>query len=293
MTSKRPLVALLESRMSHELGRLVFKHGGEPLCVPALRECPELAVDTARKLIDDLSSDHHEVVVFMTGVAVSLLFEVAEQLGRRAELVESLRRLTTVTRGPKPTAALRGFGVPPTLTAREPFTSAELLDALSGLEVSDRRVIILHYGERSETLAETLLARRARVEEHYIYRWAVVEDTRPLEELVQRMIGGEVAALAITCQVQFRHLHASAEKLGLAQELVRVLNERLIVGAVGPTCEAVLRSHGVRPHVVPDHPKMGPLVIAMMRKLEQRVRGHEAGGPTLRTPPHLLPTDPR
>jgi uroporphyrinogen-III synthase len=119
-----------------------------------------------------------------------------------------------------------------------------------------------------------------------------VEDTRPLEELVQRIIGGEVAGLAITCQVQFRHLHTSAEKLGLAQELVRVLNERLIVGAVGPTCEAVLRSHGVRPHVVPDHPKMGPLVIAMMRKLEQRVRGHEPG-PTLRTPPHLLPTDPR
>ncbi len=271
--SSRPVVALLESRMGRELARLVEKHGGEPLCVPALRECPDVAIDTARDLIEKLSGDRNEVVVFMTGVAVSLLFEVAEQLGRRPELVDALRRLTTVARGPKPTAALRGFGVAPTLTAREPFTTAELLDALSGLELSGRRVIVLHYGERSSTLSETLIARRAQVEEHYLYRWAPVEDTAPLESLTERIIAGGVAALAITCQVQFRHLYETAERVHLGQELVRALNERVLVGAVGPTCEAMLRAHGVRPHVVPDHPKMGPLVIAMMRALEQRGRG--------------------
>ncbi len=273
MSAARPVVALLESRMGRELARLVEKHGGEPLCVPAMRECPEVAIETARELIEKLAGDRNEIVVFMTGVAVSLLFEVAEQLGRRPELVDALRRLTTVTRGPKPTAALRGFGVAPTLTARDPFTTAELLDALSGLELSGRRVVVLHYGERSQTLSETLIARRAVLEEHYLYRWAPVEDTGPLERLAERMIGGGVAALAITCQVQFRHLYEIAERVHLGQELVRALNERVLVGAVGPTCDAMLRAHGVRPHVVPEHPKMGPLVIAMMRALEQRGRG--------------------
>ena len=88
----RPLVALLESRMSRELARLVEKHGGEPVCVPAMRECPELANDSARRLLEEIENDRHEVVVFMTGVAVSLLFEVAEQQGRRANLVAALRR---------------------------------------------------------------------------------------------------------------------------------------------------------------------------------------------------------
>jgi len=272
MTASPPLVALLESRMSQELARLVEKHGGRPLCVPAMRECPELASETARRLIDELTSDRHEVVVFMTGVAVSLLFELAEQLGKRSELVAALRRLTTVTRGPKPTAALRGFGVPPTLSAREPFTTAELLDALGDLELRGRRVVALHYGERSETLAETLLARRARLEEHFLYRWAPLEDTKPLEALCARLVRGEVAALALTCQAQFRYLHQSAESIGLGQALVRALNERVIVGAVGPTCDAVLRAHGVRAQVVPEHPKMGPLVIALMRKLDERAR---------------------
>ena len=38
--ASRPRIALLESRMSRELARLVDKHGGEPVCVPAVREQP-------------------------------------------------------------------------------------------------------------------------------------------------------------------------------------------------------------------------------------------------------------
>jgi uroporphyrinogen-III synthase len=281
MANVRPVIALLESRMSRELARLVEKHGGEPLCVPAVRECPEFTPEVARRLLQDLEGDRHEVVVFMTGVAVSLLFETAEQIGRRPDLVAALRRLTTVCRGPKPTAALRGFGVPPTLTARDPFTSAELIDAMSSIDVKGRRVILLHYGERSETLAETLLARQAKLEELWLYRWLMPEDTEGLARVVMRIISGEVDALAITCQIQFRHLYTVAEQLGLGVKLVRALNERVAVAAVGPTCQAILHAYGVEVQVMPDHPKMGPLVLALMRHLEQRRSPAEPSAPEL------------
>lgn len=262
--------------MSRELARLVEKHGGDPVCVPAVRESSELSPEALSKLIDDLRGDRHEIVIFMTGVAVSLLFEVADQVGRRPDLVAALKRLTTVCRGPKPTAALRGFGVPTTLTAREPFTSAELIDALSGIELKGRRVILLHYGERSETLAETLLARQAQLDELWLYRWLMPEETDGLEGLVKGLIAGDIEALTITCQVQFRHLMTVAESLRVERELVRALNERVVVAAVGPTCAAVLRAYGVRVQVQPDHPKMGPLVIALMRHLELGSRGVDA-----------------
>lgn len=263
-----PVVALLEARMSRELQRLVEKHGGAPLCVPALRESASFSVETAHGVIDQLASGHHEFVVFMTGVAVSLLFEMAEQAGRRAELVRVLRAVTTVCRGPKPTAALRGFGVPPTLSAREPFTSAELIDAMCSVDLRGRRVLLLHYGERSETLAETLLAQRAELSEVWLYRWQMPADLGALSDLARAIVRGEVDALAITCQAQFRHLHSVAEGLGLAAALVKSLNQRVTVAAVGPTCAAILESHGVRVDVMPDHPKMGPLVLALMRHLE-------------------------
>jgi uroporphyrinogen-III synthase len=173
----------------------------------------------------------------------------------------------TLCRGPKPSAALRGFGVAPTLCAREPFTAAELIDALSELELVGKRVLLFNYGERSETLSETLLARRAMLREFWLYRWRLPDDVGPLEALVRSLVRHEVDALAVTCQIQFRHLYRVAERVELEAALIRALNEHVWVGAVGPTSRAIVEAYGVRRHVVPDHPKMGPLVIALMRQL--------------------------
>ncbi len=269
MLTTAPKVALLESRMSHELARLVEKHGGAPWCVPAVRECHELDPDAAERIVGALAAGSYDVAVFLTGVAVSLLFGVAEQIHRRPELVLGLRGVTTVCRGPKPSAALRGFGVTPTLTARDSYTAAEVIDALSGLELQGARVLLFHYGERSDTLAETLLARGVALHEQWLYRWRLPEDTSALERLVEGVVAGEVDALAVTCQIQFRHLFSIAQRLELERDLVRALNERVVVAAVGPTCQALLRLYGVDVHVVPDHPKMGPLIVALMRHLDR------------------------
>jgi uroporphyrinogen-III synthase len=256
--------------MKSELSRLVEKHGGAPLCVPAVREALHIEADAVRGLLDELAAGRHEVVIFMTGVAVSLLFELAQELGRHAELVTSLRAATMVCRGPKPTAALRGFGVPPTFSAREPFTAAELIDALSDVEVTGRGVLLFNYGERSETLSETLLARRAELREFWLYQWQLPADVGALEDLVRRIVARDIDALAITCQIQFRHLYQVAERLDLSRELVEALRKDVVVAAVGPTCRAIIEVHGVRPHVMPEHPKMGPLVMALMRYLDMK-----------------------
>jgi uroporphyrinogen-III synthase len=275
--AKRPSIALLECRMKSELARLVEKHGGLPVCVPALREAPiEENADTA-VVLDELSNGVHDVVVFMTGAAISVLFELAEQRGRRTDLVLALRRATTVCRGPKPSAALKGFGVTPNLEAREPFTAAELIDVLSDIDVTGRRILLFNYGERSETLAETLLARRAVVRELWLYRWQLPHDTSELEALVRRIaLGDDIDALALTCQIQFRHLYQIAERLELERALLRALNGRIVVAAVGPTTRAILDAYGVEPRVMPKHPKMGPLVIALMKHLSGD-RTHHVG----------------
>jgi uroporphyrinogen-III synthase len=132
----------------------------------------------------------------------------------------------------------------------------------------------LHYGERSETLAETLLARGALLEELWLYKWLLPEDTRPLEQLVERIIAGDVDALAITCQIQFRHLMEVAARRSLDHALLDALT-RVVVATVGPTCTAVLHAHGVEVDVIPNSPKMGPLVVSLMRSLDRRSRPAE------------------
>jgi uroporphyrinogen-III synthase len=55
---------------------------------------------------------------------------------------------------------------------------------------------------------------------------------------------------------------------------VRALNGRVVVGAVGPTSRAILEAYGVKPQVVPEHPKMGPLVMALMRHLQAQTQAN-------------------
>ena len=97
-----------------------------------------------------------------------------------------------------------------------------------------------------------------------------------IDSLVTRLVAGEVDALLITCQVQFRYLLEVARRVELGSALLDALREQVVVAAMGPTCHAILQLHGVPVDVLPDQPKMGPLVRSLMLHLEH-VRAPAAG----------------
>ena len=81
--------------------------------------------------------------------------------------------------------------------------------------------------------------------------------------LVRELIDGHVDAIAFTSQIQCRHLFQVAAGLGRSEELADALNSRIVVAAIGPVCAAALKTLGVTPHVLPAHPKMGPMIAAL------------------------------
>src|SRR5687768_7970241 len=124
-------IALLEARMSGELAELFRRRGHEVVCTPALREMTLDGDLGAGALLSGLKAGEIEMVVFQTGVGATRLFQAAEQQGFLPDLLDALRGVTTVCRGPKPVAVLRRHEVPVRLTAPEPHTTAELLAALA------------------------------------------------------------------------------------------------------------------------------------------------------------------
>jgi len=262
-------VALLEARMSGELANLVRRHGGEPYCAPAVRESPLECREEVAAFINKLTHGAFQVVIFLTGVGVKALLREAEQIGRLADLLAALKNVTTVCRGPKPVAVLKQNAIPVSVTAREPHTTAELLEALADLDLKDKGVALLHYGERNTVLTEALRTCGARLDELCLYEWLMPEETGPLKDIVKRIINGQVDAIAFTSQIQIRHLFQIAGDMGQAAELIQALNDRIIVTSVGPTCTATLQGFGITPRVVPEHPKMGPMVVALAQYIEQ------------------------
>lgn len=263
-------IALLEGRMSGELAELVRRHGGEPYAVPAVREAALDCAERVGSFIAELEHGQVEIVIFSTGSGVTTLLHEADRLGRLGELLAALRQVTTVCRGPKPAAALRRYAVPVSLIAPEPHTTAEILTVMSGLELRDREITLIHYGDRNVALTEALQVRGVRLSELSLYEWQLPENTGPLQDLLRDLIAGLVNAIAFTSQIQARHLFQVAADCGQTTALTQALNGRTVVAAIGPTCAAALQRLGVMPDVVPEHPKMGHMVVALARHLEQQ-----------------------
>ena len=259
--------------MSGEMGELVRRHGGLPRFAPAVRETAIDCREPVAAFLTTLASPAPRIIVFQTGVGANVLFDEAERQGWLPFLLESLSRATLVCRGPKPVAALKRRGLTPALVAREPFTSAEVLDALDGRDLNQVQVVLIHYGERSDRLAAELRARGALLDELCLYEWQLPEDTQPMVDLVGDVLTGKVDSVVFTSQVQGRHLLQIAAAMGLDAALIDALNARVVVAAVGPVCRAALEESGIMPHVVPANPKMGPLITSLAEYfLRLRVR---------------------
>ncbi len=262
-------IALLEARMESELGSLVRRHGGEPVCVPAMRELERDFTGEGAAAIDAITRGG-AVVVLATGVGLHRWLTVADMLGRGVELRDALARATVVCRGPKPVAVLKREGLTAHVRAPAPHTTQELIDALAAVDVRDRDAVFVHDGGGSPVVPAALAARGARVLEVRPYEWALPEDVGPLEALVATLIAGEVDALAITTQVQARHLFQVADGMGERDALTEALRGRVVVAAVGPTCARTLEALGTPPHVVPETSKMGALVLALASHFARR-----------------------
>lgn len=266
-------IAVLESRRSTELAELVRRMGGEPVAVPAVREVARL--EHVPPFLDGLQSGRFDVAIFLTGVGASRLLREAQRLGRLDETVSALSALITACRGPKPSAVLRQYGIPVSIRAADPYTSTELLDALSSVPLEGRTVAVLHYGERHESLADALRSRGAALEELCLYEWRLPEDTAPLAALVQDIVARKIDAVAFTSQIQCRHLFTVAADNGLSDELAEALRTRVTVAAIGPVCADTLKRYGVTPQLVPSQAKMGFLVT----ELAAYLKGIRGGAP--------------
>ena len=243
---------------------LVRRHGGKPLSAPAMQEVPLPESPAVRDAIDGVIGSRFLMVVFLTGVGARALIDAADSLGRKQELLEGLRRGRVVCRGPKPLAVCRRNDIPVYLVAPEPNTSEDLLRVLRAdpIALSGARVLLQHYGVANAVVKDGLEGMGAAVVDVSLYAWALPTDTAPVRRAIEAITGGHADAVLFTSQQQARNLFALAEKFGAGATLKAALHG-LVVGSVGPIVTRTLADFGISPQVVPEHPKMGSLVVAL------------------------------
>ncbi|HET7539317.1 MAG TPA: uroporphyrinogen-III synthase [Polyangiaceae bacterium] len=260
-------VISFESRLKNETAALLEKHGARVIAAPALREVPLSEIPEAKAFAEAVCEGALDVLVLLTGVGASLLLKAACNYRSRAELSLALSKLTLVCRGPKPSNALKPFGLRPTFSVPEPNTWREIVRKLDrDLPVAGKRIWIQEYGTRNLELIHALSTRGADVRSIHVYSWALPEDTATLKAAILKIVRVQAHVAVFTSALQIEHVLSVAQELGMAPAVRRALNSDVVVASVGPVTSEALERHGIATDISPGHPKLGHLILAVARR---------------------------
>jgi uroporphyrinogen-III synthase len=253
-------VLSLESRRAELMEQLIRRSGGNSFVAPSVQEIPFGNNEEVYGWAERLFAGDFDMMVLMTGVGLRYLRDAVVDRYSQEAFAEALRKLTIVSRGPKPVVVLHELGVKGQITIPEPNTWKEIVPVIAGR--LERRITIQEYGRENPEFVAALKELGAQVTPIAIYRWTLPDDLEPLREAVRRIADRECEVVIFTTSIQLVHLLEVAGQMGCAREVRDALREDLVVASVGPIMNAALAEEGIEADIVPMHPKMGLLVRA-------------------------------
>jgi len=254
-------IAVPEMRELEVFSALLERRGAEVLRCPlvTIYDSPHSAqvLAFAVKLADGGFDDF----IIITGEGLTRILGCIDKYDAalRPRFVEGLAKVRTVTRGPKPARALRELGLKSDIAAESP-TTAGVIASLAAEPLTARNVGVQLYGtEPNAPLVDFLQGAGARVRTVAPYIYATKSDDGAVSALLDRMLRGEVDAIAFTSGAQVERLFAIAPAPQVQAALARTR-----VAAVGPIVADALARHSVHVASMPqDSFFMKPLTSAL------------------------------
>nr|WP_314411961.1 uroporphyrinogen-III synthase [Streptomyces sp. DSM 40484] len=263
-------VGVTAARRADELGALLQRRGAAVLHAPALRIVP-LADDSellaATKQLLDQAPD---IVVATTAIGFRGWVEAADGWGLGEQLLDVLRGVELLARGPKVKGAVRAQGLTEEWSPSSE-SMAEVLDRLLEEGVDGRRIAVQLHGEPLPGFVESLRAAGADVVGVPVYRWMAPEDIGALDRLLDATISRGLDALTFTSAPAAASLLGRADDRGLLPELLAALNHDVLPACVGPVTALPLQARGIDT-VQPERFRLGPLVQVLCKELPSRAR---------------------
>jgi len=271
-------VLALETRRGAEIEQQIRACGGDPLVVPAVREIRLEPQEHAFHFADALLRGEYDLVIFLTDPGVRTLIEQVRAHYPLDDFLAALRRVAVVSRGQKPAAALREYGIPVTAIAPEPCTWREVMKELETRFSDDlrtMRVAVQEYAASNPEFLLMLAERTLSVTRVPLYEWALPEDVKPLRECVLGIVQRHVDVVLFTTAVQVIHLFEVAGDMACADALRSGLQSCVIL-SIGPSTSEELRRHGLIPDFEPSHPRIGCLLEESAQRIGEFIERKKA-----------------
>lgn len=282
-------VGVTAARRADELSTLLRRRGATVVHAPALRIVP-LADDSellaATKELIDIVPD---VVLATTAIGFRGWIEAADGWGIGEQLLDTLRGVELLARGPKVKGAVRAAGLTETWSPASE-SMAEVLERLLEEGVEGRRIALQLHGEPLPGFVESLRAAGGEVIGVPVYRWMPPEDIAPLDRLIDITVARGLDALTFTSAPAAVSLLRRAEERGLLSELLDALQGEVLSACVGPVTALPLQDRGIDT-AQPERFRLGPLVQLICRELPSRARTLPVAGHRVEIRGHAVLVD--
>lgn len=279
-------VAVTAARRAEEFTTLLARRGARVRSTAAIAMVPLHDDVTLREMTEQLIAAPPDLLIATTGIGFRGWIEAADGWGLAEDLLAALGGARVISRGPKPTGALRAAGL------REEWSpasesSAEVLEWLTaGGGLDGSRVAVQLHGATDDWdpnpgFLSGLADLGADVVGVPVYRWKSPDDLAALDELISEIATAAVDAVTFTSAPAVASVLNRAADLGLGESLRQALTDRVVVYCVGPVTAAPLDRIGVA-SVAPDRMRLGALARLVADDLPRRrpdldVAGHRLG----------------
>lgn len=243
-------IAVPEARELELFAHMLEEQGAKVIRCPliSIQDAPDAAV--VRVWLLRLIRLEFDDLIIMTGEGILRLLSVARTNGMEREVINALKHVRKIIRGPKPARALKKIGLTAELHADIPTTEG-IIAILSKENLSARNVGIQLYGDDPNVRLMTFLRKAGAIPQPVIaYVYAPASDDDHCIELIQDMAAGLVDLIAFTSVNQFRRMREIAVAHHLHEMLALGLKCSK-VAAIGPIVAEELRSNFIRVDVVP------------------------------------------
>ncbi len=197
-----------------------------------------------------------DVVVATTAIGFRGWVEAADGWGIGDALLERLRGVELLARGPKVKGSVRAAGL---TEAWSPGSEslAEVLDRLLAEGVAGRRIAVQLHGEPLPGFIESLQAAGAEIVGVPVYRWMPPQDIAPLDRLLDATAARALDAITFTSAPAAASFLGRAEERGLLPEVLGALRDEVLAACVGPVTALPLQARAI-PTVQPERFRLGP-----------------------------------
>jgi uroporphyrinogen-III synthase len=250
---KNKILAITRSnRDAEEFLQLVKEREGTAITLPAIEIVPK-DPQVAEEFIDKLRKKKHNYCAFMSQQAVSVLFDLA-----RDKVAPVLKSTTVIAVGPKTKQSLEERGIEVQMTLKK-FSSVGLVDLLSGVEPSGKKIIIPRSSTANEFATEALIRLGMDVDEVFLYtvRTRMIE---PIwKEFSDLLLQKRVNAIIFTSASNVSSFFEIMDKVSTAELHLGSLTK---VVSIGPFTSKALRDKGIECFEAEEHTVRGALQIA-------------------------------